>query len=391
MHSYGPEPHSCAVLCILHDRWAKGKRHGRGVCTWASGARFEGAYRSNKEHGRATYVWPDGTSYAAEFKNGNMVGKGSLSPAAAPAPTEAGDGTACHRADTPTAAQIAAMPTLVYLGSDINFAMLHYLRDHEVRVACVDHMVAMPLGSRVFPDFYKYPAATMLGRLHKGPSLVKDTEAWRPWPRENTPVDRASRKAFSALAAERLRDEGFDDVCELSVSTVEVVLAFTLRGIPRRLEYVIASADSVFGPDGAIGAPGGVPYKVETLVNLLGSDMILSAVAQFLAALQVEERGASGPDRTFRLIHSPCRSDSSPLSGRTIPNYHKCQWGAEGGGENACEDHCKSLESVWLASFPNDRVTGKTDLTSTFPTTHTLSGGGTQVVAIEIRHDSLEK
>ena len=53
--------------------YVDGKKHGRGVHTWPSGSRYEGDYVDGKEHGRGVSTWPDGTRRTGEWRNGSFV------------------------------------------------------------------------------------------------------------------------------------------------------------------------------------------------------------------------------------------------------------------------------------------------------------------------------
>ena len=57
-------------------QWQDDKRHGRGKCTWADGAVYEGEYTDGKKHGRGKYTWADGTVFEGEWKGDGSPGGG---------------------------------------------------------------------------------------------------------------------------------------------------------------------------------------------------------------------------------------------------------------------------------------------------------------------------
>ena len=287
--------------------------------------------------------------------------------AAAWVPPPCGDGDG----DGPTAAAVAgrdlaAMPSLVYLASDVDFHMFHYLRDHETRAVCVDTMQRMDAASdaAVIEAYHALPyegSPKLAARRAKGPSFDEDTGAFRPWPGADTADDARARAAFAALAGRRLRDEGFADVCVHSVGRDGAVLGFSLRGIARRLDFVVGDALAVFAEGGAgvawtlrdgVWAP---PWNLATLATLgNGNEMLAPAVR----ALARGDRDAG----TYRLIASACDA-SARDSG-----------------------HCEPAEDLWRAALPGDTVVKRTDVSAEYPTVDTLSGEGTSVVVFEIEH-----
>jgi hypothetical protein len=52
--------------------------HGRGVCYWGAGDRYEGEYRDGDKHGRGVYTWPDGRRYEGEWHDDRMGGRGIM-------------------------------------------------------------------------------------------------------------------------------------------------------------------------------------------------------------------------------------------------------------------------------------------------------------------------
>ena len=54
-----------------------GKRHGRGIFKWFSGARYEGEWRNGRRNGRGTEAWSDGSRYVGDYKNGKPHGYGT--------------------------------------------------------------------------------------------------------------------------------------------------------------------------------------------------------------------------------------------------------------------------------------------------------------------------
>jgi hypothetical protein len=53
-----------------------GKRHGRGVFTWANGDKYEGDFVEGKRTGRGVYIWKNGDKYEGEFVGGKEHGHG---------------------------------------------------------------------------------------------------------------------------------------------------------------------------------------------------------------------------------------------------------------------------------------------------------------------------
>ena len=43
-----------------------GRKHGRGIKTWADGERYEGDFANDKKHGQGTYLWGKDTPWAGE-------------------------------------------------------------------------------------------------------------------------------------------------------------------------------------------------------------------------------------------------------------------------------------------------------------------------------------
>ena len=284
----------------------------------------------------------------------------------APPPCGDGDGTAAV-----AGRDLATMPSLVYLGSDVDFHMLHYLRDHETRAVCVDTMERM--AAYVLEEYYARPHyAQLAARRAKGPSFDEDTGAFRPWPGADTADDARARAAFSALAGRRLRDEGFADVCVRSVGRDGVVLGFSLRGVARRLDFVVGNALAAFEA-GGVGVAwtlrDGVwtpPWNLATLATV-GNDnqMIAHAVRAYtrlLARGDIDGIDAADGGRTYRLISSACDASTRDLS------------------------HCEPAEDLWRAVLPGDTVVKRTDVSAEYPTADTLSGEGTSVVVVEIMH-----
>ena len=51
----------------------QGKKHGRGVKTWAWGDRYEGEFLNDRKHGKGMYVWGAGSQWAGERYIGGFV------------------------------------------------------------------------------------------------------------------------------------------------------------------------------------------------------------------------------------------------------------------------------------------------------------------------------
>lgn len=54
-----------------------GKRHGRGVCDFANGSRYEGEYMDGAMHGQGMFRWSDGKRYVGQYNCGKRHGRGS--------------------------------------------------------------------------------------------------------------------------------------------------------------------------------------------------------------------------------------------------------------------------------------------------------------------------
>ena len=54
----------------------EGRRHGRGVTTYADGSRYEGDFVDGKEHGRGAMTWANGNRYEGDFVDGERAGRG---------------------------------------------------------------------------------------------------------------------------------------------------------------------------------------------------------------------------------------------------------------------------------------------------------------------------
>lgn len=74
-------PHGAGVLVCEKHEWRfdgefqNGKRHGRGVWSWASGFQVEGTWRDGVPHGLRVTTYPDGARYARDYREGLPVGK----------------------------------------------------------------------------------------------------------------------------------------------------------------------------------------------------------------------------------------------------------------------------------------------------------------------------
>ena len=59
-----------------HGQTRDGKRHGRGVYTWADGERYEGQWRDGDFHGHGIRTWTGGNRYEGDFVDGKRTGRG---------------------------------------------------------------------------------------------------------------------------------------------------------------------------------------------------------------------------------------------------------------------------------------------------------------------------
>ena len=110
--------------------------------------------------------------------------------------------------------------SLLYIGSDVDFAVLHYLEDTET--------------DAVYFELFEAPEAknhlrSELAKFHE--KHQNDTRlSWRQSTRQFRPWRDSYRSAFSRFVMARLIDEGFDDVCLIA----PLEFGFTARGIRRR-------------------------------------------------------------------------------------------------------------------------------------------------------------
>lgn len=58
--------------------YSQGKRHGKGIYTWASGGKYDGEYKDGKMHGKGIYTWANGSKYDGEQKDNKRHGLGKL-------------------------------------------------------------------------------------------------------------------------------------------------------------------------------------------------------------------------------------------------------------------------------------------------------------------------
>ena len=289
-------------------------------------------------------------------------------------------------------AAVAKMPALVYLGSDIDLHMLRYLRDFETRAIYVDSMRRQ--NPDVFLHYHKLQRAKLKATtdvpqplLDQRPlsSFGKTTSAFRPWPGAQTKPDRKQRAKFSALVAERLREEGFECVEEADVaSTTTVVFTFVLRGIPRRLDFVVADALDVFKE----WAQRRWLEETRTLVGVgIPCVMISEAVRSFAIAAQ-SKLSNQKPGHAIRLIYGFSPTDSKgikPLQAgkpmgaaidEVMAHFQEERRDARG-------HRCTHQESVWAAQLPGWTVSAERDLTE-YPVDDTLAGHGTHIKAVTI-------
>ena len=45
------------------SNWKDGKKHGKGVFSWANGNKYVGEWNVGKIHGQGTYIYSNGNSY----------------------------------------------------------------------------------------------------------------------------------------------------------------------------------------------------------------------------------------------------------------------------------------------------------------------------------------
>jgi hypothetical protein len=54
--------------------FVKGRPEGKGVYTWANGARLDGSFKVGKAHGPGVYISAKGVRYEGQFVNGKLDG-----------------------------------------------------------------------------------------------------------------------------------------------------------------------------------------------------------------------------------------------------------------------------------------------------------------------------
>ena len=54
--------------------FVKGRPEGKGVYTWANGARLDGSFKVGKAHGPGVYISAKGVRYEGQFANGKLEG-----------------------------------------------------------------------------------------------------------------------------------------------------------------------------------------------------------------------------------------------------------------------------------------------------------------------------
>jgi hypothetical protein len=54
--------------------FVKGRPEGKGVYTWANGARLDGSFKVGKAHGPGVYISANGVRYEGQFVNGKLEG-----------------------------------------------------------------------------------------------------------------------------------------------------------------------------------------------------------------------------------------------------------------------------------------------------------------------------
>ena len=55
-----------------------GKKHGKGITRFYSGAAYQGEYKEGKMHGKGIYKYRSGSIYNGEFKENKLEGKGIM-------------------------------------------------------------------------------------------------------------------------------------------------------------------------------------------------------------------------------------------------------------------------------------------------------------------------
>ena len=60
---------------VYDGEWVSGKRHGHGKYTWADGRVYVGEFKDDKQYGKGEYTWKNG-AYQGEYKDGKFHGIG---------------------------------------------------------------------------------------------------------------------------------------------------------------------------------------------------------------------------------------------------------------------------------------------------------------------------
>ena len=113
--------------------------------------------------------------------------------------------------------------TLLYIGSDVDFAVLHYLEDTETLAVYIELFEAPEAKNHLRSELANFD------EKHENDTRL----SWRQSTRQFRPWRDSYRSAFSRFVMARLIDEGFDDVCLIA----PLEFGFTARGIRRRLTF----------------------------------------------------------------------------------------------------------------------------------------------------------
>ena len=144
---------------------------------------------------------------------------------------------------------------LLYIGSDVDMHVLHYLEDNETHAVFID---PFPGDNReTKSDEAGANELVLWEKRHKNDpriSFRRSTRGFRPW-------KRSMRRSFSRFVMARLMDEGFKSVC----SPQPMEFAFLVRGIRRRLSFLAGDTAPMRYQTSAVCDSG---VRVSTVVSI---------------------------------------------------------------------------------------------------------------------------
>ncbi|CAF0891155.1 unnamed protein product [Adineta steineri] len=74
------EPDGQGTIWINEDKFKGDRRHGRGICNYSNGNKYNGEWLNGAKEGRGKFIWgKDGTQwYEGDYRNDNMNGHGTM-------------------------------------------------------------------------------------------------------------------------------------------------------------------------------------------------------------------------------------------------------------------------------------------------------------------------